>query len=82
LTQKPTGLLLGVDGRHRLLGLAALHVEPIGVGAPKAAAFNLVAARERLHLAAIELLVPEIDRALSVVHIPVTSPAYACCGYQ
>jgi hypothetical protein len=30
----------------------------------------------------IGLLVPEIDRALSVVHIPVTSPAYAYYGYQ
>lgn len=28
------------------------------------------------------LLVPETDRALSVVHIPVTSPAYACYRYE
>ena len=36
---------------------------PIGVGGPEAPAFDLVAAREGLHLAALGLLIPEVDRA-------------------
>jgi hypothetical protein len=50
VAEKPRRLLLGIDGRHRLLRLAALHVQPIGVGGPQTPAFDLVAARERLHL--------------------------------
>jgi hypothetical protein len=43
--------------------LAAFHVEPIGVGGPEAPAFDIVAAGEGLHLAALGLLIPEVDRA-------------------
>ena len=56
-------LLLRFDGRHSLLRLATLYVEPIGVGGPEPLAFDLVAAREGLHLSALGLLIPEVDRA-------------------
>ena len=56
-------LLLGLDGRHGLLRPAALNIEPIGVGGPEPLAFDLVAACEGLHLAALGLLIPEVDRA-------------------
>jgi len=57
------GLLLGIDGRHRVLRLAALHVQPIGVGGLEPVAFDLVAAGEGLHLTAVGLLIAEVDRA-------------------
>lgn len=63
MADRPRRLVLWIDGRHGLLRLAALHVEPIGVGGPEPLAFDLVAARERLHLAAIGLLISEVDRA-------------------
>src|SRR4029453_10167016 len=61
--EKPRWLLLGIDGRYSVFRLAALHVEAIGVGGPETSAFELVAAREGLHLAPLRLLIPEIDRA-------------------
>jgi hypothetical protein len=60
---RPEGSLLGVNGRHGLLRLATLHVQLIGVGSLESVAFDLVAAGESLHLAAVGLLVAEVDRA-------------------
>jgi hypothetical protein len=54
-------LLLGMDGRHGLLGPAALHVEPIRIGGLELVAVDLVA-REGLQLTALGLLVAEVDR--------------------
>jgi hypothetical protein len=62
LAEKPRRLFLWIDGRHGLLRLTALHVEQLRVGGPEAPAFDLVAARERLHLTALGLLIPEVDR--------------------
>jgi hypothetical protein len=60
---RPGALLLGVDGRHGVLRLATLDVEPIGVGGLEPVAFDLVAACEGLHLTAVGLLITEVDRA-------------------
>jgi len=62
LADTPRRSFLWIDGRHGLIRLTALHVEPIGAGGPEAPAFDLVAARERLHLTALGLLIPEVDR--------------------
>jgi hypothetical protein len=56
-------LLLRFDWRHSFLRLATLYVEPIGIGSLEPLAFDLVAACECLHLSALGLLIPEVDRA-------------------
>lgn len=55
--------LFRVDGRHRLLRRALLHVETIAIGGLEPRAFHFVTAREGLHLRPLGLLVTEVDRA-------------------
>jgi hypothetical protein len=60
-------LLDDVDRRHSVLRLATLYVELAGVGRLESRTFDLVAAREGLHFAALGLLVAELDRAESAL---------------